>query len=99
MNTNGVTLRVIGGLALTTLIFGDWKFYSATKTNEALAAANRRQEGMRSQIATLETRLGAAAKRAEAVESDNAMLSSALEKVRAAKAVPVSWEIVEERFK
>lgn len=103
MNTNGVTLRVIGGLAFAALIFGGWKFYSATRTKEALAAADRRQEAMRSQIATWETRLGAAAKRAGAIESDNALLSSAFEKVRAvktaAKAAPVSREIVEERFK
>jgi hypothetical protein len=89
----------VGGAGL-----GGAKFYRASQALGAQAAAAREQTNLREQIAGLRAQREALAKRAAAIEADNALLSAQLEKTRAARAAaavkpaPVSWEAAERRI-
>lgn len=95
----------LAALAVAAAIFSGWKFSTATKTRDELAALHARHEVTVSRVKILESRLAAETERAHAVESDNALLAAALKKAETAQAekaakaaVPVTREMVTQRL-
>jgi hypothetical protein len=106
MNVTRLIMGAVGVLALAAAGFGGFEVWVGGKSKDALAAANHRQEEMNARIATLETLSRAEAKRAQAVESDNATLRSAIAKAQTAKAavaqdagVMITHDMVEARYR
>ena len=73
-------------VAVGATIFAAWKFRSAAEMVETRAEALKRSQEVRARIAGLEDKMAAETKRAEAVESDNAMLARAVQTSQAAVA-------------
>lgn len=90
-------------VALGAAGFGAREFFAAGEAVEAQAVARRAGADVRAKIASLERKLEAETKRAAAVESDNAVLASAVQKVQTARVKPtmatVSRELLAERMK
>jgi hypothetical protein len=84
MKISKLTVGAVVVVALAAAGFGVREFRAAAAMAETRAAALGRSEDVRTRIASLEKKLVAETKRAEAVESDNAALASAVQKVQAA---------------
>lgn len=103
MNITQLTVGAVALVACGAAGFGVFGFWTAGEAAKARTAANWRSEQARASIASLEMKLLTETKRAEAVESDNAALASAVQAVQAALAkppvAPVSRETFAERVK
>jgi hypothetical protein len=86
MNISKFVAGAVVVVAVGAAIFAAWKFRSAAEMAETRAAAMRRSQEVRARIEGLEDKMAAETKRAEAVESDNAMLASAVQTSQAAVA-------------
>ncbi len=105
LKTKQATLA-LATLAVAAAAFCGWKFVTTTGARDELAALRPQHAATISRLTTLEEQLAMTAERARAVESDNALLASALKQAeraqaeKAAKAaMPVTRERVAERLK
>ena len=98
MKINKLMMVAVAVMALGAVAFGVRELRAAGAAVEARLVASRRSEEMRAKIAALEKKLACDAKRAEAVESDNAALAGAVKMAQTALEKPAAVVITRERF-
>jgi hypothetical protein len=96
-------LLALAAIGCVAVVSGAWKFASARSAEQARAEMIDKQQTVRSEIGMLEQRIAATNSRVAAILQDNAELSAALEKARAAAPLPPQPTLtrlqVEERIK
>jgi hypothetical protein len=103
-STQKLLLASSACIAGAALVFTGWKLRDITQARQAAAKAAQHVEKLRMQINPMEARQRQSAERANAVERDNALLATSIEKVRVAHAArtiasaSLSPEAVERRF-
>jgi len=95
---------ILAVTAVATAATGAWKLHLAGENRNAVSVLERESTELRSRIVTLTSRHETDAARATAIESDNALLTAELAKVKAADTTgtaatpPVTQESIEKRI-